>query len=183
VEGLDVDDVVGDVVVERGELAVEPGQGGVLVVGESGPVRRVAQLGEEAGGSGEPDDHGRAGEQRAVLAADRDGAGGGDDQRMLASHEVAEHAVLAPVQLVLTALSDQPGDGAPGGQLELLVGVREGTVEELRQVAAGAGLARAGQADQDDMPVDGTKPRHTPRSRSRMARLVSSSARTAGERR
>ena len=88
--------------------------------------------------------------------------------------------------MVLAPLARQPGDGGAGGQLELLAGIGEGALQEPGQPAADGRRPGSRSAEQDDVAV--TVPaglpdrRHTPRSRSRMPRLVSSSVSSWGAR-
>ena len=165
-ERFDVDDMVGDVLVDASLPAIGPRQAVLVCAG--------------------PEHDRRAGQDLLVSLAHVDRSCGRDHQCDIAREQICEDLCSPPAEIVLASLAGQPGEGTARDQLELLVGRGEGTLEEPGQVAADACGAGLRSADQDDVAVTvrAGAPRrlHTPRSRSRIPRLVSSSVTSWGSR-
>lgn len=153
VEPLDVHDPVSDLRVEPRQLALESHQGLLVAVDDPGTVGRVAQLGQEADRAVDPEHDRRLGKQRSVLVPDVGCARRRHHQWVVPAQQLGEQLGLQPMELGFTPLAEQLGDGAADGQLELLVGIGEGTFEDPGQLTTNARLARSGHADQHDVAV------------------------------
>src|SRR5207248_2539841 len=93
-------------------------------------------------------------EPRACLGARHGTAAERDHRRVRRGERDADGMLLDPPELGLAALGEELGDRLAGALLDRRVEIEEGTVEPLGELAPERGLARAHEADEDDVAAE-----------------------------
>ncbi len=122
----------------------------VIAVGEQRTVGAGGDAAHEGRQqAGEPHRH-RFGADRAARFRVHERAAAGREDKRIAGEQAADHAALAGAELAFAVAVEQLADAAPGGKLDLGIGVAERQAEAGRQASADRGLAGAHQPDQHD---------------------------------